>query len=310
MNQFVISSWDFSQGEASIVNSFDKLKAECWYHCQRDHDELKPWLAQQMIPAAMIESLLANDTRPRFEQFAEDCFLIILRGINLNHNADPDDMLSLRILWFRGTLISTRKIPSRAVNTLIGKLENGQGPNNLSSLLLEMTNGVNTIIAEFLTPVEEHIDHLESSSKVDLAYINTLHSRLLRLRRYLKPQRYVFEDLIAANVTPLSYNHNHFKNSLDTVIRLNESIEFYLEQISVFLSSISQLQAERMNRNTYLFSVVAGLFLPAGFFTGLLGVNIGGIPGVDNPWAFTLFCIALFGIVAVEVLVLKKLKFI
>ncbi len=219
-------------------------------------------------------------------------------------------MLSLRILWFNGALISTRKIPSRAVNNLIKRLESGQGPSNLSSLLLEMVNGVNTIIAEFLTPVEEQIDHLETAENVDLSTINLLHSRLLRLRRYLKPQRYVFEDLIAADVTPLTSNHNHFKNSLDTVIRLNESIEFYLEQISVFLNSVSQQQAERMNRNTYLFSVVAGLFLPAGFFTGLLGVNIGGIPGVDNPWAFTLFCIGLLGIVAVEVVILKKLKFI
>ncbi|GEM80543.1 hypothetical protein [Vibrio superstes] len=84
MNQFVISSWDFSKGKAYTVESYDKLKAECWYHCQRDHSEL----AQQMIPTAMIESLLANDTRPRFEQSDEDCFLIILRGINLNHNAD------------------------------------------------------------------------------------------------------------------------------------------------------------------------------------------------------------------------------
>ncbi|GAB7219770.1 CorA family divalent cation transporter [Vibrio comitans] len=310
MNQFVISSWDLSKDVASPVESHEKLRAGCWYHCQRDDEDLKGWLTEQWIPAAMIDSLLADDTRPRFEQFADDCFLIILRGINLNHNADPDDMLSLRILWFKGALISTRKIPSRAVNNLINRLENGQGPSNLSSLLLEMVNGINTIIAEFLTPVEEQIDHLEAAENVDLSIINLLHSRLLRLRRYIKPQRYVFEDLIAANVTPLTSNHNHFKNSLDTVIRLNESIEFYLEQISVFLSSVSQQQAERMNRNTYLFSVVAGLFLPAGFFTGLLGVNIGGIPGVDHPWAFTLFCVGLFGIVAIEIVILKKLKFI
>lgn len=65
-----------------------------------------------------------------------------------------------------------------------------------------------------------------------------------------------------------------------------------------------------MNRNTYLFSVIAGIFLPAGFFTGLLGVNIGGIPGVDNPLAFLLFSIGLVVIIALEVVLLKRLKFI
>ncbi len=65
-----------------------------------------------------------------------------------------------------------------------------------------------------------------------------------------------------------------------------------------------------MNRNTYLFSVIAGIFLPAGFFTGLLGVNIGGIPGTESPFAFALFCVSLLAIVAVEVVILKKLRFI
>ena len=93
-------------------------------------------------------------------------------------------------------------------------------------------------------------------------------------------------------------------------MRINESVEFHIEQIAVYLMNLNQQQAEKMNRNTYLFSVIAGVFLPAGFFTGLLGVNIAGMPGTDNPIAFTLFCVALAAIIAVEIAVLKKLRFI
>nr|WP_269809103.1 CorA family divalent cation transporter [Enterovibrio nigricans] len=103
---------------------------------------------------------------------------------------------------------------------------------------------------------------------------------------------------------------NHVKNCLDTISRINESIEFYIDQINLYQASVNQKQSEVMNRNTYLFSVVAGIFLPAGFFTGLLGVNIGGMPGLNNPLAFTVFCVALLVVVAVEVLLLKKMRFI
>lgn len=311
MDGFIISSWDFTTGAAKQNPPQPQaIRPDHWYHCQRDAAGVRDWLEAQALPAAIIDSLLADDTRPRFEQFNHDCFLMILRCINLNEGSAPDDMLSLRILWYKGALISTRKLSSRAVSNLIKQLENGTGPNNLPALLLAMSNGISDIISDFLAPVETRIDDLENESQVDVKDLNALHSRLLRLRRYLKPQRYVFDDLLHANLPALSSQKNHFKNSLDTIARLNESIEFYIDQINLYLANVSQQQAEMMNRNTYLFSVIAGIFLPAGFFTGLLGVNIGGIPGVENPVAFTVFCIGLLVVVALEVMILKKLRFI
>ena len=36
----------------------------------------------------------------------------------------------------------------------------------------------------------------------------------------------------------------------------------------------------------YVLSVVAAIFLPLGFLTGLLGMNVGGLPGVESPYGF------------------------
>ncbi|KKD58747.1 magnesium transporter [Grimontia sp. AD028] len=311
MSGFIISSWNFSEGKAkpNALNA-SPIAADNWYHCQRDAIGLRDWLEENAIPEAIIDSLLTDDTRPRFEQFHDECFLMILRGINLNEGSAPDDMLSLRILWFKGAIISTRKVPTAAVSILIERLEKGIGPHTLPKLLVGIANGINGIISDFLSPVEDRIDDLEDEDAADLKTLNALNSRLLRLRRYLKPQRYVFEDLLHADMPVLKGQKNHFKNCLDTIARMNESIEFYIDQINLYQANVNQQQAEVMNRNTYLFSVIAGIFLPAGFFTGLLGVNIGGIPGVENPMAFPLFCVALLVVVALEVVILKRLRFI
>ena len=40
----------------------------------------------------------------------------------------------------------------------------------------------------------------------------------------------------------------------------------------------------------------ATIFLPLGFFTGLMGINVGGMPGVEDTdafWIVVAFCIAL-----------------
>lgn len=48
-----------------------------------------------------------------------------------------------------------------------------------------------------------------------------------------------------------------------------------------------------MNKAMYVLSIVAAIFLPLGLLTGLLGINVGGIPGTENRWAFTLIAVAL-----------------
>jgi zinc transporter len=52
-----------------------------------------------------------------------------------------------------------------------------------------------------------------------------------------------------------------------------------------------------MNKAMYLLSIVAAIFLPLSLLTGLLGINVGGIPGAENKWAF-LFVTFLLVVVA------------
>ena len=63
-----------------------------------------------------------------------------------------------------------------------------------------------------------------------------------------------------------------------------------------------------MNTRMYVLSVVAAIFLPLGFLTGLLGINVGGIPGTENPWALLIFSLLLVGILVVQMLWFKYKK--
>ena len=43
-------------------------------------------------------------------------------------------------------------------------------------------------------------------------------------------------------------------------------------------------------------SIVAAIFLPLSFVTGLLGMNVAGLPGVENPHGFLLSAIVMIGL--------------
>ncbi len=59
---------------------------------------------------------------------------------------------------------------------------------------------------------------------------------------------------------------------------------------------LTDLRAEQIDSRTLLLSIVALIFLPLTFITGLLGMNVEGIPFAKEPWAFA-------GVVALCVLV-------
>jgi zinc transporter len=65
-----------------------------------------------------------------------------------------------------------------------------------------------------------------------------------------------------------------------------------------------------MNKNMYVLSVIAGIFLPLSLIAGLLGINVAGIPGDKWPWAFTAVTGGIFVIGLIEYFLFRRLKWI
>jgi len=306
---FLIDHWQFSgQQPTQPTDKSTSLEAHHWYHCQRDVPGVREWLLENAIPASIVDSLLAEDTRPLFEQYDEQSFLLILRGVNLNDNADPADMLSVRILYYQGVLISTRKIPSKTINAIRESLKQGLGPKTLADLVLNIIDGLNKNIDNYLNSVEDRIEAFDSELELSEDMMDT-HKALLKIKRFIKPQQYAIDDYLSSDVPLANFKNMRLRHSVNTITRINETLDFFLSELEIIKGELRQYHAEKMNQNTYLFSVISAIFLPTSFLTGLLGVNVGGIPGTESPIAFALFCFGLVGIFAVEFWILKRLQF-
>ena len=96
--------------------------------------------------------------------------------------------------------------------------------------------------------------------------------------------------------------------ALDRVTRFTEELHEIRDRAQILNSELNNAEAQRLNKITYMFSVVATIFLPLGFLTGLMGINIGGIPGVNQGDAFWWFAGACVVLGSVQVFIFKKLK--
>ena len=90
------------------------------------------------------------------------------------------------------------------------------------------------------------------------------------------------------------------EGSLDPLADLINAIVAQEELLSRF--------SETLNRRMYTLSLVATLFLPLGFLTGLLGINVGGIPGADSPYGFLISCAGILVVVGCLLALLKAKK--
>ena len=79
-----------------------------WTHLDRSNPEVQRWVHEDAgLDSIAAEALLAEATRPRWVMFDQG-LLVILRGVNLNPGADPEDMVSIRIWIEHHRVISMR----------------------------------------------------------------------------------------------------------------------------------------------------------------------------------------------------------
>ena len=57
----------------------------------------------------------------------------------------------------------------------------------------------------------------------------------------------------------------------------------------------------------FVLSIVAAIFLPLSFLTGLMGMNVAGLPGLVNPWAFWVL-VAVMLVISIGILAVFRLK--
>ncbi|MGR5194418.1 CorA family divalent cation transporter [Vibrio rotiferianus] len=306
---FMIEHWDFSsENPTRQENSSAKIEPHHWYHCERGHVATRDWLEFNTIPRSTIDNLLADESRPSFHQLDRENFLLILRGINMNANASPEDMLSIRILYYNGALISTRKTPSRAIMDIREALAEQKGQQSLASLLNHIIDGLNGKIDTYLDVIENTLNEFDVSDESTYKHISA-QKALMSIKRFIRPQQYAIRDLIESEAPLVITRPHQYRFAHNNIIRINETIDFFLGEVELFQEEIRHRREQKTNKNSYLFTLVATIFLPTSFLTGLLGINIGGIPGVDSTMAFTWFCVALGVIFGLEVILLKYLGF-
>ena len=285
-----------------------------WVHLDRGHERAWQWVETQSgLDPITTDALLAEETRPRTFSTAQG-LLVILRGVNLNPGADPEDMVSLRLYVDDNRIISIRLRRLMAVSDVVDRLRNGQGPRTAGGFLSMVAD---RLVAR-MEPVVDSLGAGVDAVETQLSTLRPVHVRqqlrdlrhtAIVLKRYMLPQRDIMGRLQLEQYGWLSqHDRIELREVADRITRHVEELEEVRERAAVLQDELLNHLSETANRTIYLLTIVAAIMLPLSFITGLLGINVGGVPGVEDQRAFWIVCLLLVAFGVAEVWIFRKLK--
>lgn len=246
------------------------------------------------IPEVAANALVATETRPRCERI-EHGAIVNLRGPAAADVEVGDRLVSIRMWVRRGKVNSLTRRPLAASETVMGEMKGGTilDPGDLvAAFAREISRELDPQVAELGDLLDDCESDLESRNMYHLrGAIARIRAEAIGYRRFVAPNRDALAQLSQLDFDWLAEDDRlHIREAADRFARMAEELEAVRERAALLHEQLTDLRAEEIDQRSLLISIVAFIFLPLTFITGLLGMNVKGIPYADEPWAFAGVC--------------------
>jgi zinc transporter len=287
-----------------------------WVLMDYKNPENISWILDESgLDRISCEALLAEETRPR-SLITHEGLLIALRGVNLHPESDPEDMVSIRLWINHDRIISTHRRKLLSADDLESDLKQGIGPKTTGMFLVDMTKYLMERMADVVNEIEDRVDYLQDQILTLESYelrtqLSGIRRQAIGLRRYLGPQRDAMMRLYNERVPWIEeIDRIQLREITDQTMRYVEDLDSARDRAAVTQEELMNRLSEQLNKRMYVLSIVTAIFLPLSFLTGLLGINVGGIPGAEYKLAFYVVCLFLGLVVGFQFLLFKKNKWL
>ena len=297
------------------INHWQPNDGLLWIHLNYTTKDAQEWINGCDLPDIAKDMLLADRVNTKANQTREGLFLS-LRAINLKDSPREEDMTPVRGYFTRHRIVTVSNRYINAINSIANHIQDGFGPGNTGSFIVSLCDHLANhkiilidLLDDRVTDLEERVltEH-DPALRNDIAVIRR---QTVYIRRYVAPQRDVLVKLMTTETPLLNTDDrqklHEIKDKLSHVINDLDSIR---ERANVTQEELMILQSDALNQRVFLLSLITTIFLPMTFLTGLLGVNLSGIPGADDERGFLIFCGLLCLLFIIQLLFFYRRKWI
>ncbi|MFN4020617.1 MAG: CorA family divalent cation transporter [Erythrobacter sp.] len=260
-----------------------------WLHVGGVGDDGRAQLPSY-VPGLAANALLASETRPRCDEIAQGA-IINLRGTGLAATADSDRLVSIRVWVEARRVTSVSRRPLAALARIEQAMQAGRLRDG-GDFVATLAQAISTALDPEVADLGDQLDDCEAAFDEGDIYvlrrrIAVLRSQAIALRRFVAPDRDALASMAQLPFDWISTEDRmHLRDAADRFARMAEELEAVRERAALLHEQLTDLRAEIVDRRSLAIAIVAFIFLPLTFVTGLLGMNVEGIPFADRAWAF------------------------
>jgi magnesium transporter len=148
----------------------------------------------------------------------------------------------------------------------------------------------------------------DTPEKVNAQDISNLRWQVENLISLIENQLYCVSRLAAADLELLRDPHR--KAYIDDIVSESEIARqgvYRLEnRVDDLFNDYQMIGSDRVERRLRLLTIVSAITLPLGLIAGLLGMNVGGVPGINLPTGFIIVLVLMVVIGLIQFIYFKK----
>lgn len=296
--------------EPARVQDWKRGTGTLWLHLDFTRSDAHVWLDALDLPEVVVDELTDLETRPRSLGIG-DGMLVVLRGVNMNPGENPEDMVSIRVWVEEDLVVTSRRRKLLAVQDIRASLVEGDGPDSSGDVLVHLITRLADRIGAFVDRIEDQLLDIEGRMTGEDAGeqrrpLSELRRQIANVRRFVAPQRDALDRLYRYPGAWIPDSEvQELREEADRITRHVEDLDLARERAIVLHEEYQGLIAQQQNNRMYVLSIVAAVFLPLTFVTGLLGMNVGGLPGVDNDTGFIIAVVVMVLCAVLAALILR-----
>lgn len=251
--------------------------------------EFKVWLKRQ-LGDFNADLITVPSTRSRCTVF-EDKALVVLRVAR--PGAEPEDVgRQLLSLWIeKGRVIIASELNIVELLGIAAWQQTHHAPLSPADLVARLALRAADRIEPLIERMGDSLDGIEESliannhgSRNKLAQ---LRRTLINMRRLIWPQR---DALTTLEIEDLSFftarDRVRLREAAARTARLGDEMQTLSERAVLVHEQVLDTRAEQMNRTMLLLAAATVVLMPLTVISGVLGMNVAGIPFHDSPYAF------------------------
>lgn len=270
---------------------FVDVSAVTWTHVQGPVDAatLQQFRDIFDLHPLAIEDVLNSGQRPKLDSYDSQLFAVLSLPVIRDGDAITEQVSLFLgpgfVLSFHQGADDPFEPVRKRLRIGAGSIR-GRGADYLFYALLDLTVDQGFPVLEDLGEKIEDLEEelLVNPSQETLREIHRIKRALLFLRRMLWPQREVINAMLRdGHDLVQEETHLYLRDCYDHTIQIMDLLESYRDMTSgmldVYLSSVSN----RLNEVMRVLTIIATIFIPLTFITGVYGMNFGN--NSKSPWA-------------------------